>query len=82
MKLIIRVVVPAVNRSYDIKVQDYINGEILMNRISDSISEVTSGKYVSSGEEFLTILPDGIIVKPDDRLIDLAMTSGTEIMFL
>ena len=75
-KMLINLTIPAISESYDLNVPDFLCVRFLIPVLVDAISELSAGRYVSSGREYLCCLDHNRKLDPDSTIRENGIQNG------
>lgn len=81
-KIIIRVTVPAVSRTFDVFVPLDLEIFQLTKIIVRGVEELCDGAYISSGKEMLNLKKNKLLFNPELTLYSYGIKDGTEIYLI
>ena len=75
-KKLVNFEIPALGEDYDIFVPEFLKVEVVLQMLIKAATELTEGRYVSSGCELLCIKESGMIMRSDEQLSSYCIRNG------
>lgn len=81
-KLLIALAVPALGKTYDLSVPDFLPVGQLIRLLAEALSDITGGEYISSGSELLCRAEAHGILDLAHTLGEYGIQNGEELLLL
>lgn len=81
-KILIRLDVPSVGKSYDLFVPANLVIARLCTVLADSVSELCNGRYGISGKEMLVLVSPNTVLVRNRTLADYGIGDGSRLMLI
>lgn len=82
MKVLLKVLVPAIQMEFDMKIPDFITVEEIIPLIIDAINEISTRKYITSGVEILCYKSKNIILASGNTLCQYDIKNGDTLILI
>lgn len=80
-KVLINLYVPSVNMRFDIQIPLFLPVKLITQLLAKMMGEVTSHRYVSSGQEFLCSIDQNMLFRQEFTLKDYNVQNGEHLLF-
>lgn len=82
MKILVNVFVPAIGEKYDVMVPVFLRIKIVTALIASAVENLSNHLYVSSGEECLCSIEQGIRLRQDVTLEKYSIGNGDHLIIM
>ena len=82
MKILVSISVPAILESHDILIPAELKVNSIIPMIAHAIEEISNGRYVSSGEEYLCSVENNIRINQFSTLAESGIRNGDHLVLL
>ena len=79
-KILINLSIPAISDSCDIWIPDFLEVQALIPMLANVVTEHSSGRYTSSGQEFLCYVEKNQVLEGTARIQDCSIQNGDHLM--
>lgn len=82
MKILVRLEVPAIEKSYDVWIPDNLNVGDTIDLLGNSVEKISNQKYVYSGTECLCIRSGGKLMNRKEKLLAYDIKNGDYLVLI
>ena len=82
MKILVNVYVPAISRSFDVLIPDFLKIKTITSMIAHTVEDLSDNLYVSSGEEHLFLREKEILFRGNTVLSKYGVQNGDHLVLM
>ena len=79
-KILVNLAIPSISESYDIRIPAFLKVSTLLTLLVDAVVELSSGKYVSTGNEYLCSMESECVLSRNYTISENGVRNGDHLL--
>ena len=75
-KILVNLTIPALSESFDLRIPDFLRIRVLVPLLADAVTDLSSGRYISSGKETLCCREQKTVLDPGKTVRECGLHNG------